>query len=84
MEEELQHLSIKQWAEDDRPREKLLLKGKQALSDAELIAILLATGTRKENSTPHQKYIRTRRSGHRCWHQDVIKKRCRKRDYIDC
>lgn len=50
MEEELQHLSIKQWAEDDRPREKLLLKGKQALSDAELIAILLATGTRKETA----------------------------------
>lgn len=38
---------IKAWAEDDRPREKLVLKGKEALSDAELIAILLATGTRE-------------------------------------
>lgn len=32
-------------AEEDRPREKLLLKGKAALSDAELIAILIGTGT---------------------------------------
>ncbi len=37
---------IKSWAEDDRPREKLLLKGRQALSDAELIAILIGSGTR--------------------------------------
>jgi len=36
---------IKSWAAEDRPREKLLLKGKSALSDAELIAILLGTGT---------------------------------------
>ncbi|WP_448518022.1 RadC family protein [Rhodoflexus sp.] len=36
---------IKHWAEDDRPREKLLQKGRAALSDAELIAILLGTGT---------------------------------------
>ena len=39
------HLSIKEWAEDDRPREKLLEKGRQALSDAELLAILLGSGT---------------------------------------
>lgn len=37
---------IKSWAEDDRPREKMLLKGRQALSDAELIAILIGSGTR--------------------------------------
>lgn len=37
--------SIKSWAEDDRPREKMLLKGRNALSDAELIAILLGSGT---------------------------------------
>jgi DNA repair protein RadC len=36
---------INQWAEDDRPREKLLLKGKAALSDAEHLAILLGSGT---------------------------------------
>ncbi len=40
-----EYLSIKDWAEEDRPREKLLLKGKQALSDAELMAILLGSGT---------------------------------------
>jgi len=39
-------LSIKSWAEEDRPREKLLLKGKSSLSDAELIAILLRTGVK--------------------------------------
>lgn len=38
-------LNIKSWAEEDRPREKLLLKGKAALSDAELIAILIGSGT---------------------------------------
>ena len=37
--------SIKDWAEDDRPREKMLNKGKSALSDAELIAILIGSGT---------------------------------------
>ena len=36
---------ILSWAEEDRPREKLLLKGKAALSDAELIGILLGSGT---------------------------------------
>jgi DNA repair protein RadC len=38
-------LNIKNWAAEDRPREKLTLKGKASLSDAELIAILLGTGT---------------------------------------
>jgi len=38
-------LKITQWAEEDRPREKLLLKGKAALSDAELVGILLGSGT---------------------------------------
>lgn len=41
---------IKAWAEDDRPREKFLLKGKQSLSNAELLAILIATGTRNESA----------------------------------
>jgi DNA repair protein RadC len=39
--------SIKYWAEDDRPREKLILKGRSACSDAELLAILLGSGTRE-------------------------------------
>lgn len=44
------YFSIKEWNEDDRPREKLLLKGKTALSDAELIAILIASGSRNESA----------------------------------
>lgn len=42
--------AIKFWAEDDRPREKMLLKGIHALSDAELLAILIATGTKNESA----------------------------------
>lgn len=41
-----QPLKIKSWSPDDRPREKLLTKGAPTLSDAELVAILLGTGTR--------------------------------------
>lgn len=40
-------LRILQWAEEDRPREKLLLKGRTNLTDAELIAILIGSGTRE-------------------------------------
>jgi len=42
--------SIKQWNEDDRPREKMLSKGRDALSDAELIAILIGSGSREESA----------------------------------
>ena len=49
--------SIKSWAEDDRPREKLLSKGKQALSDAELIAILIGSGSRAESAVELSKRI---------------------------
>ncbi|MCZ6595348.1 MAG: DNA repair protein RadC [Bacteroidetes bacterium] len=42
--------SIKNWNEDDRPREKLLTKGKAILSDAELIAILISSGSRTESA----------------------------------
>ena len=49
--------SIKCWAEDDRPREKLILKGKSALSDAELIAILLRSGNRQETAVDLAKRI---------------------------
>lgn len=41
---------INQWAEDDRPREKFLLKGKAALSDSELLAILIGSGSRNESA----------------------------------
>ncbi|MFT7331770.1 MAG: DNA repair protein RadC, partial [Roseivirga sp.] len=36
--------SIKNWKEDDKPREKMILKGKEVVSDAELIAILIGSG----------------------------------------
>lgn len=39
--------TIKTWAEEDRPREKMLLKGRSALSDAELLAILIGSGTKE-------------------------------------
>ena len=43
-------MSIKFLAEDDRPREKFLLKGKSALSDSELLAIIMRNGSRKETA----------------------------------
>lgn len=49
--------TIRHWSEDDRPREKLLTKGKSALSDAELIAILLGTGSRNESALDLSKRI---------------------------
>jgi DNA repair protein RadC len=49
--------TIKSWAEDDRPREKLLLKGKSALSDAELIAILIGSGNWNETAVDLAKRI---------------------------
>lgn len=42
------NLGMKAWAEEDRPREKMLLKGRTAVSDAELIAILLGSGSKNE------------------------------------
>ena len=42
--------SIKNWATEDRPREKMLAKGREALSDAELIAILIGSGNNNESA----------------------------------
>ena len=42
--------SIKNWASDDRPREKLVNKGPLALSDSELLAILIHHGTREKSA----------------------------------
>jgi len=50
MSNEGKYFSIKNWSEDDQPREKLLYKGKAVLSDAELIAILIGSGTRNESA----------------------------------
>lgn len=53
----MEQQGIKFWAEDDRPREKLLLKGKIALSDAELLAIIIGSGTRKKSAVELSKEI---------------------------
>ena len=50
-------LPISSWSEDDKPREKLMLKGKSALSDAELIAILIGSGSRNETAVDLSKRI---------------------------
>lgn len=49
--------SIKNWSDDDKPREKLLHKGRSALSDAELIAILIGSGNREESAVQLSKRI---------------------------
>ncbi|MCX6173014.1 MAG: DNA repair protein RadC [Flavobacterium sp.] len=51
------NFSIKNWAEDDKPREKLMLKGKAALSDAELVAILIGSGSRNDSAVSLSKRI---------------------------
>ena len=51
------NLSIKNWALDDRPREKLLQKGVSVLSDAELIAILIGSGNKKQSAVTLSKFI---------------------------
>ncbi len=57
MEKENIAFSIKNWAMGDRPREKLIQKGKLALSDAELIAILIGSGNTKESAVELGKRI---------------------------
>jgi len=50
MSEKQSSFSIKNWSQDDQPREKLRDKGKAALSDAELVAILIGSGNREESA----------------------------------
>jgi DNA repair protein RadC len=50
-------ISIKAWAEEDRPREKLSAQGRRALTDAELIAILIGSGSRTETAVELSKRI---------------------------
>ena len=57
MSDEKINLSIKKWAVDDRPREKLLQKGKLSLSDSELIAILLGSGSKNESAVELSKRL---------------------------
>ena len=51
--------TIKNWAEDDRPREKLLLKGIESLSNAELLAILINNGTKEKTAVDVAKELLT-------------------------
>jgi DNA repair protein RadC len=55
--EEQTPLKIKSWSPEDRPREKLLLKGTAALSEAELIAILIGSGTARLSAVEVAKKI---------------------------
>ena len=48
---------ITEWNEDDRPREKLVNKGRHALSDAELVAILIGSGNKEESAVDLSKRI---------------------------
>lgn len=57
MSENASYIPISEWAEDDQPREKLMLKGRSALSDAELIAILIGSGSAKESAVDLSKRI---------------------------
>jgi len=54
---EKSNFPITDWSEDDKPREKLMLKGKEVLSDAELIAILIGSGSRNESAVSLSKRI---------------------------
>lgn len=61
---ETSFFSIKYWAEDDRPREKMILKGRESLSDAELLAILLGSGSRNESAVDLSKRMLHSVDGH--------------------
>lgn len=70
------HVPIKQWSQGDRPREKLFRAGPGTLTDAELIAVLLGTGTRSRSghlSAVHlgQALVRTHGSLHRLSQRDL-------------
>ena len=57
MDNYVQKLGIKTWADADRPREKLVLQGRRALTDAELIAILIGSGSKNETAVDLSKRI---------------------------
>lgn len=50
VEQSSKYLGIKSWSEEDRPREKMVRQGSQSLSNAELVAILLGSGTREQSA----------------------------------
>ncbi len=51
------NLTVKDWAEEDRPREKMISKGKKELSNAELLAILISSGSTDQNVVDLSKEI---------------------------
>ncbi len=55
--EKKNNLKIKDWAEEDRPREKLMMKGRSALSDAELIAILIGSGNPEMSAVELSRHV---------------------------
>ena len=57
MSHEQTKLSVKQWAEEDRPREKLMKLGAEALSNAELLAILIGSGNKEETAVDLMKRL---------------------------
>ncbi len=57
MQEKSTSFSIKHWSDDDKPREKLVHKGRSVLTDAELIAILIGSGSRSESAVELAKRI---------------------------
>ena len=57
MTDSIKYIPIKDWSEDDQPREKLMIKGRSVLSDAELIAILIGSGSRDESAVSLSKRI---------------------------
>lgn len=63
----MENLTIKHWAEDDRPREKMMLKGRGVLSNAELIAILIGSGSRQKSAVELAQEILT--ASQNCLHQ---------------
>lgn len=72
-------LKISDWAEEDRPREKLLAKGTQSLSNAELIAILIGSGNTDESAVDLSKRILNAMSNNlntlgRCHADDLTKR----------
>ena len=53
----MEKLNINQWAEEDRPREKMMALGTEALSNAELLAILIGSGSTKESAVDLMKRV---------------------------
>lgn len=53
----MEKLNINQWAEEDRPREKMMRQGADTLSNAELLAILIGSGSAKESAVDLMKHV---------------------------